>query len=218
MRARQFLSFVVLALCYAGSLRADEVGRWEIRVRTIFLEPTDQSTAGYPIESRDDGLHVAGNWVPDIDVEYFFTPTWSAEVMLNYPEIEVATVTKSIPGRAVVVGAYRRLPPVITAKYNFPIQGVIRPYIGLGINIRVPNNSTVVVPNAGDLTLRSSRVGPAAQSGVDVRLSRGWYFNLDMRWVHLHSNVRFNGIDAAPITADPIFFGIGLGYRFGESL
>jgi outer membrane protein len=218
MRTRQFFSLVSLALCFAEPLRADEVGRWELRVRTIFLQPTDQSTAVYPIESRDDGLHVAGNWVPDIDVEYFFTRTWSAEVMLNYPEIEVATVTDSIPGRAVAVGAYRRLPPVITAKYNFPMQGAIKPYLGLGINIRVPNNSTVVVPNAGGLTLHSSRVGPAAQFGVDVQMSRGWYFNLDMRWVHLHSNVSVNGTNVAPITVDPVFFGIGLGYRFGESL
>jgi hypothetical protein len=40
-----------------------------------------------------DAIHINDKWLPDLDFEYFFTPYWSTELVLTYPQSQTVTVS-----------------------------------------------------------------------------------------------------------------------------
>jgi outer membrane protein len=58
-------------------------------------------------------------------------------------------------------------------------------------------------------------VGPAAQVGFDYKLADHWYFNADVKWVKIGSDVDLpGGTKISTVHLDPFLFGVGVGYRF----
>ena len=203
----------VVGMLGAAQAHADE-GPWEIRLRALYLSPANKSDAIPAIAVPADAIHINSRWLPDLNFEYFFTPNWSSELVLTYPQSQTVTVEKSALGGPTDIGTFKHLPPVLTAKYNFAPDATIRPYVGLGVNLTLISKVDLAVPTVGKLDLSSSSVGPAAQAGLDVKLADHWFANADVKYVKLHSDVKLNGTKISEVRIDPWLVGVGVGYRF----
>jgi outer membrane protein len=216
------LKTAAVALGVAGVLagtvaRADDDGPWEVRLRAVYLSPANKSDAIPALAVPADDIHVNSKWLPDLDFEYFFTPNWSSELILTYPQSQTVTVEKSALGGPTDIGTFKHLPPILTAKYNFNPAGDFRPYLGVGVNLTLISNVNLAVPTAKPipLSLDSTSVGPAAQAGFDFRIAEHWFLNADVKWAMIRSDVKFDGTKLTQARIDPLLYGVGIGYRFG---
>ena len=205
----------VAAVMFVSSARAADTDPWEVRLRLIYLEPAQESDAYPPLGIPNDGIHIDDKWLPDLDIEYHFTPHWSSELVLTYPQKQTVTVERSVLGGPTEIGSFKHLPPVLTAKYNFLPQGTFRPYVGAGINVTFISDVNLYVPTVGPLTLNKTSVGPAVQAGLDWQLTEHWFLNADVKWVQLHATVKYDGAPISQLKINPLLWGVGFGYRFG---
>ena len=113
MRFRVLSTLILSALgaVTLNSARADD-GPWEVRLRGVYLEPANQSDAITGL-LPENAISINQKWLPDLDFEYFFTPHWSTELVLTYPQ------TQTVYVEGTPIGTFKHLPPVLTAKYNF---------------------------------------------------------------------------------------------------
>ena len=212
-------SFSILALAALGAAtafspaRADD-GPWEVRLRGVFLDPANKSDAIPLLAVPQDAIHVNSKWLPDLDIEYFFTRHWSSELILTYPQKQTVTVEKSALGGPTDIGTFKHLPPILTAKYNFIPDGTFRPYVGVGVNLTLLSQRYLVIPTVGPLHMDASSVGPAAQAGFDYKIADHWFLNLDAKWAMIRSDLKLAGVQVSQARLDPFLFGIGIGYRF----
>ena len=196
-----------VALSLAGAAMAQEsapTSPWLLRVRALHLAPADKSD---PVGGAGaaDRIHVSDKWIPDVDISYFFTPHWAAELVLTYPQKHTVT----LDGAA--IGSFKHLPPTLTAQYHFLPGATIDPYLGAGLNYTLI--SRVELLN-GAADLEHDSVGAALQAGVDVRIDQRWRFNVDLKKVRIRSDVVIAGARASAVKVDPLLLGVGLGYRF----
>jgi outer membrane protein len=197
----------LMAIAFS-SVRADD-DPWEMRLRAVYLDPANKSDA-IPGLAPENAIHINDKWLPDLDFEYFFTPHWSTELVLTYPQSQNVTVSGT------AIGTFKHLPPVLTAKYDFLPDHDLQPYVGAGINVTIISDVNLAVPGVGELKLNSTSVGPALQTGFDYKLRDHWYLNADVKWFKLGSDVDLaGGTRVSTVHIDPFLFGIGIGYRFG---
>jgi outer membrane protein W/outer membrane protein OmpA-like peptidoglycan-associated protein len=209
LRMLNTLGFSVLSVVAALSAARADDGPWEVRLRGVYLEPANKSDAIPGLAPRN-AIHINDKWLPDLDFEYFFTPNWSTELVLTYPQSQTVTVSGTS------IGTFKHLPPVLTAKYNFLPDHDFQPYVGAGINVTSISKVNLAVPGVGELKLNSTSVGPALQTGFDYRIRDHWYLNADVKWFKLGSDLKLaGGTKVSTLHIDPFLFGIGVGYRFG---
>jgi outer membrane protein len=96
----------LMAIAFS-SVRADD-DPWEMRLRAVYLDPANKSDA-IPGLAPENAIHINDKWLPDLDFEYFFTPHWSTELVLTYPQSQNVTVSGT------AIGTFKHLPPVLTA-------------------------------------------------------------------------------------------------------
>ncbi len=185
------------------------------RLRADYLDPSNDSDAYAPLGIPKNAIHINDKWLPDLDFEYFFAPHWSSELVLTYPQSQTVTLEHSALGGPTTLGTFKHLPPTLTAKYNFLPDSVFQPYVGAGLNVTIISDTHLNVPTVGRLDLDNSSVGPAAQAGFDYKLAEHWYFNADVKWIMIRSDVKFDGTKISEARLDPLLFGVGFGYRFG---
>lgn len=197
----------LMAIAFS-SVRADD-DPWEVRLRGVYLDPANKSDA-IPGLAPENAIHINDKWLPDLDFEYFFTPHWSTELVLTYPQSQTVTVSGT------AIGTFKHLPPVLTAKYDFLPDHDFQPYVGAGVNVTIISDVNLAVPGVGELKLNSTSVGPALQTGFDYKLRDHWYLNADVKWFKLGSDLDLaGGTRVSTLHIDPFLFGIGIGYRFG---
>ncbi len=207
-RTLSTLSLIVLATAAVNAARADD-DPWEVRLRGVYLYPANKSDAIPGLAPRD-AIHIDHKWLPDLDFEYFFTPYWSTELVLTYPQSQTVTVSGT------PIGSFKHLPPILTAKYDFLPYQDFQPYVGVGVNVTIIWDANLAVPGVGPLKLSSTSVGPAAQAGFDYKLRDHWYLNADVKWARLGSDVDLpGGARVSTVHINPWLFGVGVGYRFG---
>ncbi len=207
-----FAASIAGILC-ANSAQADD-GSWEVRLRALRLEMAQKSDAIPALAVPGDAIHVNDKWIPDIDIEHFFTPHFSSELVLTYPQKQTVTVEKSALGGPANIGTFKHLPPTLTAKYNFLPGATFQPYVGAGVNITYISSVNLNVPTVGRLDLDHWSVGPAVQAGFDYKVADGWFVNADAKWAMLRSDVKFQGTKISEVRLDPFLLSVGLGYRF----
>jgi outer membrane protein len=195
---------------------ADE-SNFEVRVRAVYLDMANKSDAIPALAVPENAIHVNSKTIPELDLEYFFTPVFSTELVLTYPQKQTVTVEQSALGGATDIGTFKHLPPTLTGKYNFNPAGQFRPYVGLGLNFTLISNVDLAVPTSPPIQLHLSRlsVGPAAQVGFDYKIAEHWFLNADVKWAMLNANVYTQqSVDITRVTLNPWLFGVGGGYRF----
>lgn len=186
----------------AGTALAQE-SPWMVRARAVHIDPADRSS---PIAgvTESDLITVSRKTIPELDISYFFSPNWAAELVLTYPQKH----TVKVDGTS--IGSFKHLPPTLTLQYHFLPNGTFNPYLGAGINYT--RISSVKLDD--NLTLDKNSWGLALQAGFDVKLNRNWSINVDVKKVQIRSDVSMAGEQISRVKLDPVLFGIGVGYRF----
>jgi outer membrane protein len=146
---------------------------------------------------------------PEVDITYFFSPNFAAELVLTYPQ------KHDLRSNGGKIGTLKHLPPTLLAQYHFTGLGGFRPYVGAGLNYTrfsdVKFDPAVVA--ALQPSIKKSSTGLALQVGVDVPVG-GWLFNVDVKKVRLETDVFAGATKAGTFKVDPVLFSVGLGKRF----
>jgi outer membrane protein len=192
-----------LGLLAATAAMAQETP-WLARVRAVHIVPANESEPVGGV-GASDRLHVSDKWIPEVDISYFFTPHWAAELILTYPQKHTVTLDGAR------IGTFKHLSPTLTAQYHFLPGASVDPYVGAGINYTLLSKVDLL-DGAGKLEHDST--GLALQAGIDVRIDRNWSFNVDVKKLQLRSDVDIGGVHASRVKVDPLLLGAGFGYRF----
>lgn len=200
---KSILALLLASLSLSGAAMAQE-SPWLVRARAVHIDPADKSD---PIGGvgASDRLHVSDKWIPEVDISYFFTPNWAAELILTYPQKHTVTLDGAS------IGTFKHLPPTLTAQYHFMPGKVVNPYLGAGVNYTLL--SKVKLLNGG-ASLEHDSLGLALQAGADIRLDSHWSLNVDIKKLQLRSNVMIGGTRASRVQLDPVLLGVGFGYHF----
>ena len=169
---------------------------WMVRVRAVHLNSDNGGVAG------DAGVSINNKWIPEVDVSYFFTPNFAAELILTYPQKHDVRLNGD------KIGSLKHLPPTLLAQYHFTNFGAFKPYVGAGVNYTRFSNVSIL---DGAVTVKKNSWGPALQVGFDYALDKNWSLNFDVKKVYIDTTIN-NGIGKFKI--DPILVGVGVGYRF----
>jgi outer membrane protein len=200
---------VMAAGSVSTAAQADE-GSWLVRARAVRLHMADQSEAIPSLGVPSDAIQANDKTIPEIDITYFFTKNIAAELILTVPQKQDVTLSGA------KIGTFKHLPPTLTVQYHFLPDGMVRPYVGAGVNYTRISSVALNVPGVGDLDLESSSLGGALQVGVDVKVADNLFVNLDVKKVWISSDVmlKSTGAKVSSVTLDPIAFSVGIGYRF----
>lgn len=181
---------------------AQDTGNWLIRGRVLHLDPANKDSTGL-------GLSVNSKVFPEVDISYFFSPNFAAELILTYPQ------KHDIRSNGNNIGTLKHLPPTLSLQYH--VTGLsFRPYVGAGLNYT--NFSAVkftpAVATALGANVDRSSFGLSLQAGVDVPVGGGWLLNLDVKKVQIRTDVTSFGNKVGEFKVDPVLVSIGIGKRF----
>ena len=202
---RHLKSALVLALL-AGSVSAyAEESPWLVRVRALNLDMDSQSS-GEVLPA--DAISVNDKVIPDINISYFFSPSWAAELVLTIPQehdVKVDGVGK--------IGTFKHLPPTFTLAYHFNEGGDFRPYVGAGVNYTLFMDEDMNV-GAAEVTLENDSIGAAYRVGFDWTINKDWLLNVDVKKIIIGTDVYLDGTKISSLDVDPLAIGVGLGWHF----
>jgi len=213
---KSLLALAVVATVAAPQMAAaQDSGNWIVRGRAVHLDSANTNSADLEstltaVAGAPATASINNKWLPEVDISYFFTPNFAAELILTYPQKQTLSVT----GLG-AIGTFKHLPPTLTAQYHFTDLPGFRPYVGLGLNY---TNISSVHWNANatalDLNLKRNSYGLAAQLGVDVPVGGGWLVNVDVKKVQIKTDVSSAGTKIGTFKVDPVLFSLGVGMRF----
>jgi len=170
---------------------------WLVRVRAVHLDSANKDSTGL-------NLSIDNKVIPELDISYFFTPQWSAELVLTYPQ------KQTLSSGGTEIGTLKHLPPTLTAQYHFTGLSGFVPYVCAGVNYT--HFSSVNLPAGVDVKRNS--YGLALQVGADIPLTQNLALNLDLKKVQIRTDVSAGGTTLGTFKIDPLLVGVGLGWRF----
>ena len=183
----------------SGAAQAQAEGPWLVRARAVHLDSANKDSTGL-------GLSINDKTIPELDITYFFSPNFAAELVLTVPQKQNVNSTA-----AGYLGTLKHLPPSLLAQYHFTQFGSFKPYVGAGINYT--RFSSVKLLGGGADVQRNSW-GGALQVGVDIPLNKQWSLNFDVKKLYINTDVSVGGAKAGNFKINPVLVGVGVGYRF----
>lgn len=190
------------AVAFAAPAQAGVLENFQFKVGVSGVLP-DESGDPIPAEISDE-------WVPSLQIEYFFNDNISAELLCC-----VATHDVTAADGAVDLGTVTHFPPTVTLKYRWTEMGAFQPYVGAGVNYTAFIDDDPPAPLTVDY---DSSIGGALQVGFDYRLDDHWALNLDVRRIWINTDVTITGLGPDPVTDDvdinPYVVSTSIGYRF----
>ena len=198
MMKKTLLAAAALCALTSGAAMAQNYpqdGKWMVRARAVHLDSANKDST--PLD-----LSVNNKMIPELDISYFFTPNFAAELILTYPQ------KHDVRAGGAKIGSLKHLPPTLLAQYHFTNLGAFKPYVGAGINYTRFSSVDIL---GGALNVKKNSFGPALQVGFDYALDKNWSINFDVKKVYIDTNVS-GGIGKFKV--DPVLVGVGLGYRF----
>ena len=193
---KNLLALAILCATTTGAAYAQQDGQWLVRARAVHIDSDNGGAAGAA------GVSINNKWIPEVDVSYFFTPNFAAELILTYPQKHDVRLNGG------KIGSLKHLPPSLLGQYHFTGMGAFKPYVGAGINYTRFSSVNIA---GGALTVKKNSWGPALQVGFDYALNKNWSLNFDVKKLYIDTNVS-DSIDKFKV--DPILVGLGVGYRF----
>ena len=174
-----------------------------VRVRAVHIDSQNKDSTGL-------GLSINNKWIPEVDVSYFFTPNFAAELILTYPQ------KHDLRAGGDKIGSLKHLPPTLLAQYHFTNMGAFKPYIGAGVNYTRFSNVRFdpAVAAALSPSIKKNSWGGALQVGFDYALDKNWSLNFDIKKVYISTDVYSAGNKVGTFKVDPVLVGVGVGYRF----
>lgn len=216
-----FLQFILISVLSFTSVPgySYEQGDFLVRVRAINVNP-DDSSGGVRPALLTTRVGVDDDTVPEIDFTYMFHKNWGLELILATSEHNVSGTAGAL-NNVSIANAYV-LPPTLTLQYHFLPDSTIRPYAGVGINYSLfysedATSAFEAIAGKTDVQIDPS-VGFAGQVGVDIAINKGWFVNLDVKYIDMSTEITLRtaglGTQKVNVDIDPFIFGIGVGRRF----
>lgn len=185
-----------------------ELSPWMIRVRALGVLP---SGGGSVNGVAGSDLSYSDSVVPELDITYFFTKNFAAELILGVTPHNIYGAG-TLGGLS--VGKVWLLPPTLTLQYHFTELGAFKPYVGVGVNYTVFFNQKTYDVQSLDV---KNTWGWALQAGFDYMIDKHWGVNVDIKKLFLEPDFTV-GVGSAVLsgTADlnPWIIGGGVTYRF----
>ncbi len=208
MKTSPFVSLGALLLGLSFPALARAATPWSVRLRATYLETVDKSSAfsALGINFAEDAVVVSDRLIPEIDINYAFTDTLAAELVLTIPQEHHVDLKGA--GR---LGSFKHLPPTLLLQYRPHFDGSWRPYLGVGVNVTLIFDDDLSVTGV-PLELEDSSVGLAVQAGVDYRLSERWHLSVDVKRASLRTDVRAGGATLTEAKLDPWLWSLGVRY------
>jgi outer membrane protein len=203
----------------ASQAQSSDENPWMLRVRAVdLLFQNGQSNGGTNALGagvQTNNIRAQNEWIPEVDISYFFTKNIAAELVLTYPQkVNIYSNLTSGP-----TGTINALPPSLLLQYHFTDLGAFKPYIGAGINYTIFGNrnnfSLLGVNNA--LTVDQNSVGFVGQIGVDYMFDKNWGANIDLKYATMSTNVNGSAANVGNIgklTLNPLMPAVGVTYKF----
>ncbi|MDX2275257.1 MAG: OmpW family outer membrane protein [Hyphomonadaceae bacterium] len=193
-------AFAVMAMAFSAPAEARVLDNFQIKFGVSGVLP-DESGDPIPVEISDE-------YVPSLQVEYFFNDHVSAELLCC-----VATHDVTAASGAVDLGQVTHFPPTVTLKYRWNTEERFQPYVGAGVNYTAFIDSD---PPPGLHVDYDESFGPALQLGFDYRLNDHWAVNVDVRRLWISTDVTISGAVNATdsVDIDPFVTTVAVGYRF----
>lgn len=195
---------------------------WMVRVRAVGVIPQESTNNfrvfGVPVAGEK--VEVSDSIIPELDITYFFTPNFAAELVLGTTPHNLSLKDNAgllgPTGAKYAVGRTWLLPPTLTAQYHFTNFGAFKPYVGAGLNYTIFYGE-----DAKGLITRLSvkdSVGFALQAGFDYMLDKHWGINFDVKKLWLQTEAKASVVGVVPVKTkvnlDPWLVGVGVTYRF----
>ncbi len=203
---KTLLAMAAVAALTSGAAMAqtaEAAGPFMVRVRAVHIDSQNKDSTGL-------GLSINNKWIPEVDVSYFFTPNFAAELILTYPQ------KHDLRAGGDKIGSLKHLPPTLLAQYHFTNMGAFKPYIGAGVNYTRFSNVRFdpAVAAALSPSIKKNSWGGALQVGFDYALDKNWSLNFDIKKVYISTDVYSAGNKVGTFKVDPVLVGVGVGYRF----
>jgi len=184
--------------------------KFQLRVRALAVVPNESAN----IEAIGGDVTLTNDYVPELDLTYFFTKNIAAELILATTQHDVKAI--STAAGDIPLGDVRLLPPTLTLQYHFN-GDMVHPYVGAGVNYTLfyDENSGPVA----DKVEYDNAFGFAFQLGFDFDITDKWFINLDAKYLLLNTDVTVNATTAlgatvgADVDINPFIAGVGIGYR-----
>ncbi|MEE2930281.1 MAG: OmpW family outer membrane protein [Pseudomonadota bacterium] len=198
---------------------------WMVRGRVIGVLPDESADLSVANTALAGGVDIGDQYVPELDITYFFTKNIAAELILAVTPHDVDVANVTVPGALtnadVDLGDVWLLPPTLTLQYHFDTGTQFKPYVGAGENATVFFNEDE--GSVADGIDYDPSFGGALQVGFDYDLDGqpgGWLLNADVKkvWINPDVTVDFTSALGATVDADvdinPLVVGIGFGYKY----
>jgi outer membrane protein len=203
------LALVAAALAASFALPAIAADNVMVRLRAVRIDTANKSDAIPALGVPSDAIHVSDKTIPEIDISYFLTKNIACELVLTYPQkhdVSVAGLGK--------IGTFKHLPPTLSVQYHFSPDSTVRPYVGGGINFTNISDVHLAIPGVGTLNLDRKSWGLAFGGGIDFKVSKDLYVNVDVKKVYIDADVTLGGTKVSKVNVDPMLYGVGIGWRF----
>ena len=119
--SKTLLALAVAAAAASPLASQAQDGPWLVRLRAVHLDSANKDSTGLDLSIND-------KVIPEVDVSYFFTPEFAAELVLTYPQ------KHKLRSGGTEIGSLKHLPPTFTLQYHFTRLGAFKPYVGAGVN------------------------------------------------------------------------------------
>jgi len=201
------LTASVAAIAVPQAAHAEQ-GPWLVRGRLLAVLPDEDAS----VTVLGGDLEIEDQFVPELDITYFFDKHWAAELILAVTPHEITHTPTGLD-----IGEVWLLPPTLTVQYHFqPDDPDFRPYIGAGVNYTMFFGHDDADPAILDADFDSS-VGFALQAGFDIPIDEHWSINVDVKKVWINTDVRLDttlGPVEADVDINPLIVGVGVAYRW----
>lgn len=211
MRIVRSLILAAGALALAGTASAQSLlDNFQFKVGVSLIQPDESAT----ISAIGGTVDISSEYVPSLQVEYFFTDNISVELLCCIATHDVRAINTSLG--TVNLGEVSHFPPTVTAKYRWTDFGAFQPYVGAGVNYTTFYDDEL--PAGGPVTSieYDDSFGGALQAGFDYKLDDHWAINVDVRKIWISTDVTLTA--GATINADvdinPLVVTVATGYRF----
>ena len=220
-----FCSALMATSALMGAAAYADDNPWMVRGRVLGVLPDESADLSVGNAALAGSVDIGDQYVPELDITYFFTKNIAAELILAVTPHDVDATGVTVPGAlnnaTVDLGDVWLLPPTLTLQYHFDTGTQFKPYVGAGVNATFFFNEDE--GSVADGIDYDPSFGGALQVGVDYDLDGepgGWLLNADIKkvWINTDVTVDFTTALGATVDADvdinPTVVGIGFGYKF----
>lgn len=202
---------MLAAAAIVSPAQAQILDNFQIKVGVSGVLPNE----GADVTPIGGDVDISDEWVPSLQIEYFFNDRVSAELLCCVATHDVSATALG----GIDLGEVTHFPPTVTLKYRWTSMGPFEPYVGAGVNYTafIDDETPPSPPGPINGIDYDDSFGPALQIGFDYRLDEHWALNFDVRRLWINTDVSID-TDLGPVQADvdidPWVVSTSIGYRF----